>query len=186
MSTPFGALFEGLRSLLKAAAALVLAILCLTGMALADWQGTVWNSSPEQADKAFLVPHRAPTQAEFQNYFGEAPIVFDEYQVGDLAFHKGHLNFRDGMLYQIWMSLKDPSLCEKLIAVLKVTYGTPAKDETRPLFPGNPPNHDVTWYDQKQQNQVDVFYKKYPAALNFDDDCDLRYEPFVVPSPGQL
>jgi hypothetical protein len=172
-------------TLLKAIAASALLILCLTGMALADWQGTVWNSSPEEADKAFLVPHRASTQTEFQNYFGEAPIVFDAYQVGDLAFTKGHLNFRDGRLYQIWMSLKDPRLCEKLIAVLKVTYGTPAKDETT-LFPGDPPDHDVSWYDQKQNNQVNVFYRRYPAALNYDDDCDLKYEPFVAPSPGQL
>ena len=32
-------------------------------------------TEPEQADKAFLVPHRAPTQAEFQNYFGYHPCI---------------------------------------------------------------------------------------------------------------
>jgi hypothetical protein len=112
--------------------------------------------------------------------------MFDDYQVGDLAFNKGHLNFRGGKLYQIWMSLKDSRLCEKLIAALKVTYGTPVRDETHALVPGDPPDHDVTSYDRKNHNEVDVFYKRYPAALNLGDDCNLRYTPFVVPSPGQL
>jgi hypothetical protein len=94
-----------LGSLLYVTTGFGLAVLGLTGATLADWQGTVWNSSPEQTDKAFVVPHRAPTQAELQNYWGD-PIVFDDYQVGDLAFHKGHLSFRDGKLYQIWMGLK--------------------------------------------------------------------------------
>jgi hypothetical protein len=173
-------------SLLKAAAASAFAVPCLTGAALADWQGTVWNSSPEQADKAFLVPHRAPTQAEFQNYFGEAPIVFDDYQVGDLAFHNGHLNFQDGKLYEIWMSLKNPFKCEKLITVLQVTYGKPAEDETVSSFPGDPPDHYVTWHDQTHNNEVKVINRRYPGALNYDDDSDLKYEPFVIPSPGQL
>jgi hypothetical protein len=160
--------------------ALFLALTCFSRDTAADWQGTLWNSSPEQADQAFLVPHRNPTRLEFQNYFGEARIVFDDYQIDDLAFHKGRLNFQDGKLYQIWMELKEPQLCEKLITDLKLRYGTPIADRTFRLFPNNPPDHSVTWYDQENHNQVDVFYRRYPAALNFNDDCELRYIPFVV------
>jgi len=170
--------------------ALFLALTCFSRDTAADWQGTLWNSSPEQADQAFLVPHRNPTRLEFQNYFGEARIVFDDYQIDDLAFHKGRLNFQDGKLYQIWMELKEPQLCEKLITDLKLRYGTPIADRTFRLFPNNPPDHSVTWYDQENHNQVDVFYRRYPAALNFNDDCELRYIPFVVPasasSPGEM
>jgi hypothetical protein len=154
-------------------------------MAFADWQGTVWNSSPEQPDKAFLLPHRASTQSGFPNVIGEAPIVFDDYRLGDLAFHKGRLYFRDGKLSQIWMSLKDPSLSEKLITRLQVTYGKPAKDETNQLPAHESSDHLVTWYEQKNNNRVEVLYRRYTRQLNLDDDCDLRYEPFVIPSPGQ-
>lgn len=160
--------------------ALFLALTCFSRDTAADWQGTLWNSSPEQADQAFLVPHRNPTRLEFQNYFGEARIVFDDYQIDDLAFHKGRLNFQDGKLYQISMELREPVLCEKLITDLKLRYGTPIADRTFRLFPNSPPDHSASWYDQENHNQVDVFYRRYPAALNFNDDCELRYIPFVV------
>jgi len=114
--------------------ALFLALACFSRDTAADWQGTLWNSSPEQTDQAFLVPHRNPTRLEFQYYFGEARIVFDDYQIDDLAFHKGHLNFQDGKLYQIWMELKEARLCEKLMADLKLTYGTPVV-EIRLIIP---------------------------------------------------
>lgn len=105
--------------------------------------------------------------------------MFDDYQVGDLAFYKGHLSFRDGKLYQIWLSLKDPFQCEKLITILQLTYGKPAKDEaTHPT--DSPPDHYVTWYDQKHNNQVDVIYRRYPAVLNLDDDCDLTPAAFEI------
>jgi hypothetical protein len=167
-------------SLPKSSVVALFALTCFSRDTAADWQGTLWNSSPEQADQAFLVPHRNPTRLEFQNYFGEARIVFDDYQIDDLAFHKGRLNFQDGKLYQISMELKDPQLCEKLITDLKLRYGTPIADRTFRLFPNNPPDHSASWYDQENHNQVDVFYRRYPAALNFNDDCELRYSPFVV------
>jgi hypothetical protein len=168
---------------LNGLSALVFALLCFSGTAYGDWQGTVWNNSPEQAEQDFRVPHRAATPAELQNYFGEARIAFDSYQVGDLAFHKGMLLFSDGKLYAIWMKLKDPWLCDKLIAVLRVAYGEPAEDKTYNL---DPPDRTVRWYDQKQRNEIDVFYSRYPAEMNEDDDCKLKYAPFIVPSPGQL
>ena len=161
-------------------AALFLGLACFSRDTAADWQGTLWNSSPEQTDQAFLVPHRNPTRLEFQYYFGEARIVFDDYQIDDLAFHKGHLNFQDGKLYQIWMELKEARLCEKLMADLKLTYGTPVVDRTFRPFSDDPPDHSVAWYDQDNHNQVAVFYRRYPAALNFNDHCELRYTPVVV------
>ena len=160
--------------------ALFLALACFSRDTAADWQGTLWNSSFEQADQAFLVPHRNPTRLEFQYYFGEARIVFDDYQIDDLAFHKGHLNFQDGKLYQIWMELKEARLCEKLIADLELKYGTPIADRTFRPFSDDPPDHSVAWYDQDNHNQVAVFYRRYPAALNFNDHCELRYTPVVV------
>ena len=93
------------------------------------------------------------------------------------------LLFSDGKLYAIWMKLKDPWLCDKLIAVLRVAYGEPAEDKTYNL---DPPDRTVRWYDQKQRNEIDVFYSRYPAEMNEDDDCKLKYAPFIVPSPGQL
>src|SRR5262249_32257873 len=93
-------------------------------------------------------------------------------------FHKGHLNF------------KEPKLCEKLIADLELKYGTPIADRTFRPFSDDPPDHSVTWYDQENHNQVDVFYRRYPAVLNFNDDCELRYIPFDVSasasSPGEM
>ena len=118
--------------------------------------------------------------AEVQNYFGEARIAFDTYQAGDLVFHKGMLLFSDGKLYVIRMELKDPSLCDKLIAVLRVAYGQPAKDQ---MYGSD---RTVRWYDQKQRNEINVFYSRYPAEMNVDDDCVLKYDPFSLPSPGQL
>ena len=44
----------------------------------------------------------------------------------------------------------------------------------------------VRWYDQKQRNEINVFYSRYPAEMNVDDDCVLKYDPFSLPSPGQL
>jgi hypothetical protein len=161
-----------------------IAPICLSGTAFADWQGTVWNSTAQQADKEFHVPHRVPTQPEAQNWFGAAAIVFDNYQMSDMGFQKGALLFKDGKLSAIWMKLKEALLCEKLITTLQATYGNPAKDEK--TLPPESPDHYVTWYDQKNNNQINVIYRKYPSDLNLDDDCDLKYEPLVVPSPVQL
>ena len=107
--------------------------------------------------------------------------MFDDYQIDDLAFHKGHLNFQDGKLYQIWMELKEARLCEKLMADLKRSYGTPVVDRTFRPFSDDPPDHSVAWYDLENHNEVAVFYRRYPAALNFNDHCELRYMPFSQP-----
>ena len=48
---------------LNGLSALVFALLCFSGTAYGDWQGTVWNNSPEQAEQDFRVPHRAATPA---------------------------------------------------------------------------------------------------------------------------
>jgi len=157
------------------------AVACFSGTAFADWQGTVWNSAPAQADKDFRVPHRAATSAEHQNYFNRALLAFDNYEVGDLTF-SGVLLFDDGKLRGISMKLKQPWQCDKLISVLEARYGKPAKDKSVGEQPY--PKRYVTWYDQKERNEVDVNYSKYPPDT--DDDCYLQYEPFIVPSPGQL
>jgi hypothetical protein len=121
------------------------------GGAFADWQGVVWNSSPEQVDKAFLVPHRTPTQAEFQNYFGEVPIAFDDYQVGDLGVPQRASEFTGWKAVPNLDEPEDPFQCEKLITVLQAAYGKPAKDES-PSWTNTSPSHYATWYDQKENN----------------------------------
>jgi len=150
--------------------------------ASADWQGTVWNSSVEQADKDFRVPHRPPTSAEISNLSdafggGEIKFAFD-YTTGDLAFHHGALLFRDGKLHAISMRLIESAHCDKLIGILRRIYGPPAKEQEGPRS-----SQRITWYDEKNHNQVYLGYEKYTSV---DDYCYLRYEPFIVPAPGQL
>ena len=58
-------------SLLQALIGLAFAVVCFTRTALADWQGTVWNSPPEQADKDLQVPARAPTSCRFRQDLGQ-------------------------------------------------------------------------------------------------------------------
>jgi hypothetical protein len=80
------------------------------------------------------------------------------------------------------MSLKDPWQCEKLASILRLTYGSPAEDQNLPDLG----RHILIWNDQKNHNRVLLIYQRYPPQLNYDDDCDLKYEPFVLPAPGQL
>jgi hypothetical protein len=145
-------------------ATLAFVLVCVSGMALADWQGAVWNSSPKQAGKDFRIRHRAATQAEKTNWFGQAEIVFDNYRMGDLAFHKGALLFRDGKLREIWMSLKETLRCDKLIANLQATYG-PADVSVLTVSRADL----YTWHDQTHNNQIKV--------VTSEDMCDLNYQP---------
>jgi hypothetical protein len=160
--------FHGARS-----ATLAFVLVCVSGMALADWQGAVWNSSPKQAGKDFRIRHRAATQAEKTNWSGKAEIVFDNYRMGDLAFHNGALIFREGKLREIWMSLKEILLCDKLIANLQATYG-PA--DVSALTASRADLY--TWHDQTQNNQIKVIHRQFdPKVVAFEDMCDLSYQP---------
>ena len=154
-------------------ATLAFGLVCVSGMALADWQGAVWNSSPKQAGKDFRIRHRAATHAENTNWFGQAEIVFDNYRMGDLAFHKGALLFRDGKLREIWMSLKEILLCDKLIANLQATYG-PADVSVLTASGADL----YTWHDQTHNNQIKVLHRQFdPKVVAFEDMCDLNYQP---------
>jgi hypothetical protein len=154
-------------------ASLAVVLVCVSDMVLADWQGAVWNSSPKQAGKDFRIRHRAATQAEKTNWSGKAEIVFDNYRMGDLAFHKGALLFREGKLREIWMSLKEILLCDKLIANLQATYG-PA--DVSALTASRADLY--TWHDQTQNNQIKVIHRQFdPKVVAFEDMCDLIYQP---------
>jgi hypothetical protein len=147
----------------------------------ADWQGAVWNTTPAEANRAFKVPHRPATPAEYQNYFNRALFAFDRYEVGDLTFHKGVLIFEEGTLKEIRMSLIDAGKCDKLLEILRLQYGEPAKDNERGKY-----GRSVTWNDPKQRNKVTLSDRRYPDAPFLEDDCDLVYDPFIPAAPGQL
>ena len=160
------------------------AVLCVaSGTARAGWQGATWNSSPEQANKEFRLPHRAPdTWWQFER------IAFD-YALGDLEFD-GALLFKHNRLTWVDLYLKDPSKCEKLIEILRRIYGRPAKDEPDDYMWGEPAtihhsSHELIWYDQENSNEVYLNQQLYHDH-RIEDDCHLHYMPFIIPKPGQL
>ena len=159
-------------------------------VAFADWQGTIWGQSAPQADRNFQVPHRPPTSAEIQNWFGEIKFAF-EYSTSGLVFNKGALLFEDGKLYAISMKLKEPDRCDQLIEILRRLYGRPAKEEAPQFKSTKDPSldlgsaHWITWYDEKNHNEVHLTFRKY-GEPSIEDDCVLQYKSFVMPSPGQL
>jgi hypothetical protein len=159
-----------------------LMVASFSGSASADWQGTVWNMTVEAADKNFRVPHRAPTPREIYDW-AERKLVFT-YTAGDLNFDHGALLFKDGKLDGISMRLREPLRhCNKLVEILRRTYGAPAKEAPDKLNPGS--RHFITWYDEKTHNQIDLEYRM-PNPLGFREFCLLSYEPFILPAPGSF
>jgi hypothetical protein len=161
-----------------------------TGNASADWQGTAWNMTVEEADKNFRIPHHTLDRAERQGLLlsqDETPLGFT-YATGFLDFGWGILRFhKEGKLSGIELKLKQPTQCDKLMEVLRRIYGKPAKDEALE-FKNEKYNfgsvHKLTWYDEKNHNEVTVKYREYAPPI--EPDCWLFYDPFIVPPPGSL
>ena len=94
-----------------------------SGNASADWQGTTWGMSPEEADKALRIPHYQFDQGKA----GGKDLKFDSYVTGDVSFKGGSLKFSDGKLSEITMYLSDGG-CSDFVDVLTNTYGNPERD----------------------------------------------------------
>jgi hypothetical protein len=151
--------------------------------AAADWQGTVWGMSPEEANKNFRIPHHPPP-------IGLGTLMFDTYTAGNLDFIMGQLYFSEGnKLYEIAMQLKDPSRCDELIETLRQMYGKPAQDKVEQKFSTrtgqylDTENH-LTWYDKKNRNEISLRYLKWSGSIG--PDCFLSYKLFIAPAPGSL
>jgi len=149
-----------------------------SGSAFADWQGTVWNMSFEEADKSFRIPHHMRTPDDRRLWF--------TYTVNNLEFEWGALEFSaDGKLFAIGMRLKEPTDCDQLMEVLRRIYGKPAKEEMHERRPGALDNWMI-WYDEKNHNEVKANYISYGGPPFLEPDCFLTYRPVVVPAPGSL
>jgi hypothetical protein len=158
--------------------ALVAGMLGFSQSACADWQGTVWGMSLEEANKNFRIPHSiTPLDLPACDPRRLSCLYFD--YTATLEF-TGWLEFTDNKLAAIDMKLKDPSQCDELMDVLRQIHGTPAKERTNTDRTGERPFHEITWYDAKNHNRIRVWYDSN-AALGYY--CNLRYTPFIRSFP---
>lgn len=152
---------------------LVTWILGFSESASADWQGTVWGMTFDEADKRFRIPHGRGGQ------YGEV-LVFS-YVTGNLAFENGvlHFNYRD-WLDQISMSLANPEECDKLFDTYRRVYGNPESDSKYdPDYPNDPDAYirTATWDDPNHNNRI---------MLTTKDGCWVYYSSLPSPRPARL
>jgi hypothetical protein len=152
---------------------LATAILGFSDGASADWQGTVWGMTFDEADKSFRVPHGRGGQ------YGEV-LVFN-YATGNIAFENGvlHFNYRD-WLDQISMSLVNSEECDKLFDTYRSVYGNPVSDKKYdPDYPNVPDAYVRTaiWHDPSHNNRI---------MLTTKDGCWVYYSPLPNPRPAKL
>lgn len=154
---------------------LVVGVLRFSDSASADWQGTVWGMSLEQAEKSFRIPHGRGGED------GEA-LVFD-YATGNIAFENGvlHFNYRD-WLDQISMSLVNAQECARLFDTYRRVYGRPVSDEMKHDF--DYPNgldaaviRTATWHDPIRNNRI---------ILTTKNGCWIYYSPLFPSRPSRL
>jgi hypothetical protein len=162
--------------------------------ASADWQGTTWGSTVEETNKRFTIEHDDPTigtRYDYRNgkmvlgYHGQ--ITFDHYAIDKFVFKDGALLFEgEDKLSAIRMSLKKPADCETLIAAMRSLYGTPSKEENRPLGENSDKSsHSITWRDPAHHNETHINYITWRKELSDFDTCEMIYTPFPLVSPGQ-
>ena len=109
--------------------ALVVGIVGFSDRASADWQGTVWGMSREEANKGLRIPHR--DGEEFNPY---TYTNFDSYTTDDLTFSSGALVFLRDRLARITMNLTNAGQCDSLLETLRRIYGKPASDGKKPIL----------------------------------------------------
>jgi hypothetical protein len=85
---------------------LVAGILGFSASASADWQGTAWGMSSEDAAKSFRIPHRKPRPEEV--FDQKAKLVFDAFTTGNIVFEGGVLDLEDGGLVKSGCNLSGP------------------------------------------------------------------------------
>ena len=155
--------------------ALTTGMLCYVGKALADWQGTVWGMSEEEANKAFLIPHSYdPHEGSLMN----APIPF-EYRTGNMFFPTAFLQFdHHGRLVEIEMALSTPEECGELINTYRSIYGDPVSDRKNLTF-----KRQVTWHDPSHNNKIRVV-SAHVCYVYYDPLKPLK--PPIKPPPIKL
>jgi hypothetical protein len=162
--------------------ALVVGIVGFSDRASADWQGTVWGMTREEANKGFRIPHR--DGEEFNPY---TYTNFDSYTTDDLTFGSGALVFLRDRLARITMNLTNAGQCDSLLETLRRIYGKPASDGKKPIL-GYFVEHIVTWDDAGNDNKITL--KHYYIS---ESVCRVVFEPLepsppikLTPAPGGL
>jgi hypothetical protein len=159
--------------------ALVVGIVGFSNSACADWQGTVWGMSVEEADKSFRIPHKKPVPWEGDS----EKLEFDEYTTGNIAFDRGYLAFEHNRLVAWGMSLKNTGQCDGLFETYRSIYGSPVSDDK------DRSGRIAIWHDASHNNQI------YLQATYEHDElltCNLIYMPLnplpvkLTPAPGGL
>ena len=159
--------------------ALLAGIVGFSGSAFADWQGTVWGMTAEEADKSFRIPHRKPVPWEGDS----EKLEFDEYTTGNIAFDHGYLAFEYDRLVAWGMSLKDTGQCDSLFETYRSIYGNPASDDK------DRSGRIAIWHDASHNNQI------FLQTTSQHDElltCSVIYMPLnppptkLTPEPGGL
>lgn len=156
--------------------ALMAAVTGLSGGASADWQGTKWGMSTNDADRSFRIPHKPNPNWVADDTFStlDGKFTFD-YVTGNVAFKQGELVFdRDGRLYAIQMVLENAWQCDSLRETLRSIYGTVASDETKQSMSDSGTWQSTVWYDKANNNKVTLGHYKW--------GCRVYYEP-IDPLP---
>jgi hypothetical protein len=157
--------------------ALTTGMLCFVGKASADWQGTVWGMSEEEANKAFRVPHNYDPHA---GSLANAPIPF-EYRTGNIFFPTAFLQFDyHGRLVEIQMTLSTPEECGELINTYRSIYGEPVSDRKKPTSAFR---REVTWHDSSHNNKIRVV-SAHVCSVYYDPLEPLK--PPIKPPPIKL
>jgi hypothetical protein len=152
--------------------------LCFSNDAFADWQGTVWGMSVEEANKSFRIPHSITPQDLPACDLPRLRCLYFNY-TAVLEF-TGLLEFTDNKLDAIDMKLKDSSQCDELIDALRRIHGKPAKERTNTDGTGERSIHEITWYDEKNHNRIRVWYDTNAGSGYY---CNLLYTPFIRSFP---
>jgi len=153
---------------------LVVGMLRFCDSASAEWQGTVWGMSLEDAEKSFRIPHGRGGE--------DGEVLVFNYATGNLAFENGvlHFNYRD-WLDQISMALVNPEECNKLFDTYRRLYGTPVSDKTDhdSDYPTGPDGYVRTaiWHDPIRNNRI---------LLTAKNGCWVYYSPLYRPRPARL
>jgi hypothetical protein len=145
-----------------------------SGNASADWQGTTWGMSPEEADKALRIPHYQFDQGKPVG----KDLKFDSYVTGNVSFKGGGLKFKDGKLSEIAMYLSD-GRCDDFLGVLTNIYGKPGRDIKDPEDSEETFMRDIIWSDVKNNNQVSLNY--FQVVKDHFEWCQLSYKPVSTP-----
>ena len=162
-------------------AALAVALLTAPIMpAHADWYGTTWNMSVEEADKSLLLPHQVPAPSITQNPGAKKISTTYTFNGMELIWSILEFNAKGDRLSDVSLNLKNPEECDRAMETMNTAYGKPVREETHSGYM-NPVNRRMTWDDPKNHNEITVHYISWRSL---SPDCFIEYTPFPAPPPG--